>query len=86
MTSDRLHCGSFSLDSHSVEASGFFIPGLAADVAFCNFQRFGDQVHMSWIHLILKSAIGDSHDPVKDSYFVLTSAADPKSPVLVQVE
>ena len=41
---------------------------------------------MSWIRLVLKSAFGDSHDPVKDSDFVVTSAADPKSPAQFQFE
>ena len=41
---------------------------------------------MPWIRLVLKSALGDSHDPVKDSDFVVSTAADPKSPVHFQFE
>ena len=41
---------------------------------------------MSRIRLIFESAICDSHDPVTDSYFVVTSAADPKSPAEFQLK
>ena len=41
---------------------------------------------MPWIRLVLKSALGDSHDPVEDSDVVVASAADPKSPASFQLE
>ena len=41
---------------------------------------------MSRVCLIFESTICDSHDPVKDSYFVVTSAADPKSPAEFQLK
>ena len=41
---------------------------------------------MLWIGLVLKSALGDAHDPVKDSDFVVTSTADPKAPARCQLK
>ena len=41
---------------------------------------------MSRSRLIFESKICDSHDPVEDSYLVVTSATDSKSPAKFQLE